>query len=120
MVNLTQATTTVNMMRQDFSIGYSRFWNEGSISSSFSRQSTTTYRSKGTNFDFDYTRPQAWNLTGHSMVYLTYVPALSQFKGVTQADLFLTFPVAGARLGGFILMLWFFSGLMLSFYNFFN
>ena len=28
--------------------------------------------------------------------------------------------MAAARLGGFILMLWFFSGLMLSFWNFFN
>lgn len=57
MVNLTQAVTTVNMVRQDFKIGHSRIWNEGGIAKAFTRDHHITYRTTGTNFDFDFTRP---------------------------------------------------------------
>lgn len=54
------------------------------------------------------------------MVYLTWTPQLSMYKGVTQADLYLTMPVAMARLGGFIIIWWVGSAILISFFHFFN
>lgn len=76
------------------------------------------FRTKNTDFSFDHNK--GVGAPGNNPVYNTYGFTLGNYKGRTVVDLYLTLPLAMARIGGFIFGLLVIAWLFLWGWNYFN
>jgi len=116
-VTNTTSVININLMQQDVQVGQSRVYN-GDKLTNFKRDELVTFRHKDTTYNFDYNRGA--QALGNKIVYSTYNFQLANYKGITIVDLYLTLPMAMARLGGFIFFWYIICWLLLALWMQFN